>query len=1093
MHNIGQLTGICRSGVVDVCVDHTEVVVDSPGRVCLLSVGGGSRRDGRRAFTSAREAAGCALALQRELADDPVLPQLALHAGEADAGPEDHVHGPAMSHCDCIRDSASAGQVVLSQQAADLVSGCLPAGCGLSDLGWHRLPDLGPPEHLWQLSHPDLRAPFPPLHTLEPGRHNLPVQLTSFVGRRDELATVTGLLADHRLVTLTGSGGCGKTRLALHAAAGRAGGLPDGVWLVELAPVADPGQVPGAIAAALPVRTADAASDTGRLAAAIGDRGLLLVLDNCEHLARRCAEVAERLLLACPRLRLLATSREPLGVPGEVTWRVPSLSFPADSQLSGDELGRFEAVQLFAERSRRARPGFTLTAANARPVAEICGRLDGIPLALELAAARMRVLSAEQIAAGLHDRFQLLTGGSRTAMPRQQTLEASVAWSYHLLDEAERALLRRLSAFAGGFSPAAAEAAGAAGRSGAAEAVGASGASGGIRPEQILGLLSQLADKSLIQADDEAEGRFGMLETVRHYAGRRLIESGEAAATWRRHFEFFLAAAERRPDESADAYRERLRADYDNIRQALEWAAGQDDPGLLLGLATRLGEFWSLSIHLAEARRWLRLAAERGAPADLALRARALGSLAQVASLAADMTTAMEAGTAALELLRQLGDADGMIVALTSLGSSATIMGEADAGRPYLDEAIALAEQTGDQRALAYALALLGRTAVNSAVGRDAGREALRRSLAVARSCDARDAESIAIFLLGVLDALDCKPADALALLGRALPGLREAGDGFFLSFCLTAIAHSQALLGDFAAANSACDELDAIGEAMGPARLYFSAEARGWLAFCRGEWPQAVSAFRGQLSYYASVALRGMWTGNLAWSELLCGEPDAARRRIDDFIRTSDRARTCLALPLAVRALIARGDGDHERAEELAHAAVADSPADAFGRLTVWTCLAVLAAVSADGCGHEVAARLAGAADAFAHSAGLARPKATAELIDSVAGACRAALGHDRFAEAWAAGQDMTLEDAAAYASRGRGRRHRPATGWAALTPTELRVARAVADGLSNPQIAERMFISRRTVATHLTSVFRKLGVSSRAELAAVAVRRDG
>jgi DNA-binding CsgD family transcriptional regulator len=297
------------------------------------------------------------------------------------------------------------------------------------------------------------------------------------------------------------------------------------------------------------------------------------------------------------------------------------------------------------------------------------------------------------------------------------------------------------------------------------------------------------------------------------------------------------------------------------------------------------------------------------------------------------------------------------------------------------------------------------------------------------------------------------------------------------------------------AAADEACDELDAIGEAMGPARLYFSAEARGWLAFCRGQWPQAVSAFRGQLSYYASVALRGMWTGNLAWSELLCGEPDTARRRLDDFIRTSDPARTCLALPLAVRALVARGEGDHDRAEELAHAAVADSPADAFGRLAVWTCLAVLAAVSTEGGGggHEVAARLAGAADGFAHSTGLARPKATAELIDSVVGACRAALGHDRFAEAWAAGQDMTLEDAAAYASRGRGRRRRPATGWPALTPTELRVARAVTDGLSNPQIAERMFISRRTVATHLTSIFRKLGISSRAELAAVAVRRDG
>ena len=1044
----------------------------------MLSVGGGSRRDGRRVFTSAVDAVSCALALQRELADDPVLPRMAVHASDADAGPADGVHGPAMSHCDCIRDSAWPSQVVLSQQAADLMSARPPEGCTASDLGWHRLPDLGPPEHLWQLSHPDLQVSFPPLRTLPPGRHNLPVQLTSFVGRSDALAEVAGLLAEHRLVTLTGSGGCGKTRLALHAAAERVDGQPGGVWVAELAPLTDPGQVPGAIAAALSVRGPGAAGDLDLLAEAIGQRAPLLLLDNCEHLARRCAEVAQRLLLACPGLRVLATSREPLGVPGEATWRVPSLSFPAGAHASGDDLGRFEAVQLFTERSRRARPGFALTAANAGPVAEICGRLDGIPLALELAAARMRVLSAGQIAAGLRDRFQLLTGGSRTALPRQQTLEASVAWSYDLLDEAERTLLRRLSAFTGGFSPAAAEAV---------------GAGGGIAPGQVLGLLAQLADKSLVQGDDETAARFAMLETVRHYARGRLIGAGEAAITWRRHFGFFLAAAARRPDESPDAYRERLRADYDNIRQALDWAAGQDDPELLLGLATRLGEFWSLSIHLAEARQWLRIAVDHGAAADPALRARALGSLAQVASLAADMPTAMEAGTAALDLLRQLADADGMIVALTSLGSSATIMGQSDEGRSYLNEAITLAEETGAQRALAYALALLGRTAVNSAVNRDAGRDALQRSLAVARAAGARDAESIASFLLGVLDALDCRPADALTLLGRALPGLREAGDGFFLSFCLTAIAHSQALLGDFAAAEVACDELDAIGEAMGTARLYFSAEARGWLAFCRGQWPQAVGAFREQLSYYASVALRGMWTGNLAWSELLCGDPGTARRRIDDFIRSSDPDRTCLALPQAVRALIARCDGDQERAEEFAYAAVTASPADAFGQLTVWTCLTVLAVVLADGGGHEAAARLAGAADAFALSAELARPKATGDLIDSAAGACRAALGDGPFAGAWAAGQRMTLEDAAAYASRGRGRRRRPAAGWTGLTPTELRVASAVADGLSNPQIAERMFISRRTVASHLTSIFRKLGVSSRAELAAVAARREG
>ena len=407
----------------------------------------------------------------------------------------------------------------------------------------------------------------------------------------------------------------------------------------------------------------------------------------------------------------------------------------------------------------------------------------------------------------------------------------------------------------------------------------------------------------------------------------------------------------RRPGENPDAYRERLRADYDNIRQALEWAAGQDDPGLLLGLAARLGEFWSLSIHLAEARQWLRIAADRGAAADPALRARALGSLAQVASLAADMPTAMEAGTAALDLLRELGDADGMIVALTSLGSSATIMGEPDAGRPYLNEAIALAEETGDQRALAYALALLGRTAVNSAINRDAGREALQRSLAVARACDARDAESIG-------DGRAARRARGPELQAEP-PSPCWAGPcpdcarPVTASSCRSASPRSHTARRCSATSplprQHATSWTPSVRRWARPGCTSPQRRAGGWRS-AAGNGRRRWNAFREQLSYYASVALRGMWTGNLAWSELLSGEPDTARRRLDDFIRTSDPDRTCLALPQAVRALIARRDGDHERAEDLAHAAVTASPADAFGRLTVWTCLAVLAAISADG-----------------------------------------------------------------------------------------------------------------------------------------------
>jgi hypothetical protein len=309
-HNIGQLTGVHRSGVVDVRVDHTGVVRQA-GRAGLLSVGGGSRHDGRRVFASASDAVGCALGLQRELAGGPVRPRIGVHAGEAGAG----YPGAAPGHCDYLADSPAAGQVVLSQEAADLAAGRLPPRCALTDLGWHRLPDLGPSERLWQLSHPDLRSQFPPLRALDPRRHNLPAQLTSFVGRRGALGEVTGLLHQDRLVTLTGSGGCGKTRLALHAAAGRVGSHPDGVWPVELAPLADPGQVAAAIAAALSVREPGAAGDPAALSAAIGQRAPLLVLDNCEHLARRCAEVAEQLLLACPRLRILAcAAAAPVGV-----------------------------------------------------------------------------------------------------------------------------------------------------------------------------------------------------------------------------------------------------------------------------------------------------------------------------------------------------------------------------------------------------------------------------------------------------------------------------------------------------------------------------------------------------------------------------------------------------------------------------------------------------------------------------------------------------------------------------------------------------------------------------------------------------------
>ena len=310
-------------------------------------------------FARASDAAACALAIQRTLAATAVPAGIAVHTSQVAVAGRGGYSGPGADRCAALACVAWAGQVLLSQASAGLAADGPLAGAVLTDLGWHRLPDLGPAEHVWQLGHPDVPATFPPLRSLGACRHNLPIELTSFVPRDAELAELITLIADARLVTLTGSGGCGKTRLALHAAAERAGAHPDGLWLAELASLRDPAQVAASIADVLQVRQRGPDSGPAELAAAIGTRELLLVLDNCEHLIRGSAEVADCLLRACPRLRILATSREPLGVPGEVTWRVPSLPFPSGpSVLPPDELVRFEAIRLFTERARLARPRF---------------------------------------------------------------------------------------------------------------------------------------------------------------------------------------------------------------------------------------------------------------------------------------------------------------------------------------------------------------------------------------------------------------------------------------------------------------------------------------------------------------------------------------------------------------------------------------------------------------------------------------------------------------------------------------------------------------------------------------------------------------
>jgi predicted ATPase/class 3 adenylate cyclase len=494
--------------------------------------------------------------------------RMGLHTGEVERQGA-HYFGAPLYRGARLTATAHGGQVVLSEATAALVREALPPGAGLRDLGAHRLKDLQQPERVAQLTHPALPAAFPPLRSLDARPHNLPLQLTSFVGRERELGEVARRLGAVRLLTLTGAGGVGKTRLALQTAAGLVEAHPDGVWLVELAPLADPALVPQAVAAAVGVREEPGRPLVATLADALRPKHLLLLLDNCEHLLDAAAALAAALLRACPGVRVLATSREALGLAGEAPYRVPSLALPAPGSTPPVAApARPEAVTLFVERAAVAQPAFAVTDRTAPAVVEVCRRLDGIPLAIELAAARVRVLPVEQLLARLDDRFRLLTGGGRTVPPRQRTLRATVEWSHALLSEAERALFARLAVFAGGFSLEAAEAV---------------GAGDGVPTDEVLDRLSRLVDQSLVVADEAADGtaRFRLLETLRQYAGERLAASGEAAAARDRHAAFYLALAEASRPPAAEhhdgAWLARLEREHDNLRAALAWTQPRDD------------------------------------------------------------------------------------------------------------------------------------------------------------------------------------------------------------------------------------------------------------------------------------------------------------------------------------------------------------------------------------------------------------------------------------------------------------------------------------------------------------------------------------
>ena len=691
------------------------------------------------AFASARDAAEAAVAAQRAMASHswpenaPVRVRMGLHTGEAIVTVGGGYVGMDVHRSARICSAGHGGQILLSQTTRILVENDLPQGVSLRNLGEHRLKDLQHPEQVFQLVTPDLLADFPSLKSLDTFPNNLPRQLTRFIGREQEIEEIKRLLADTYLLTLTGSGGCGKTRLALQVIADLLEEYSDGVWVVELAPLSDPSLVTQETAAVLGIREESGVLTMGggspgtpsatsggdslitRLTEYLKSKQLLLFLDNCEHLIEACIKLVDALLRTCPNLKIIVASREALGIAGESTYRVPSLSLPDPGNMPPlEELARYESIKLFIDRAVAVVSIFKLTDNNAPSVAQICHRLDGIPLAIELAAVRVKALSVEEIRARLDDNFRLLTGGSRAALPRQQTLRATIDWSHNLLSEPEKVLLNRLSVFSGGWTLAAAEEI-------CADEDNVE-LNFHIHPDEVLDLLTILVDKSLVIAEEVSsfeEGgktRYRLLEMVRGYSRESLVDSGDAERVRGLHLDYFLRFAEKAEPEiqlgDDQTVWNQLEEEHDNLRGALEWSgeSGRTEEGLRT--AGALWWFWYVQGYHSEGSKWLEgILTEEESKLSPSVRAKALGGAGYLIGLQGDSNRALELMEESLILYREMGDKRGIAQSLLHLGKFIhENEGDYEGGATFLEEGLSLFRELEDSQGVAALLLFLGDT-----------------------------------------------------------------------------------------------------------------------------------------------------------------------------------------------------------------------------------------------------------------------------------------------------------------------------------------------------------------------------------------------
>jgi predicted ATPase/class 3 adenylate cyclase/DNA-binding CsgD family transcriptional regulator len=1024
------------------------------------------------AFARAIDAMSAAVGVQHALATYQwpdgvsVRVRIGVHTGEPQRSTEGYV-GLDLHHAARIMSAGHGGQVLLSQTTRDLVVHDLPEGVSLRDLGAYRLKDLQHPSHLYQLVIPGLSADFSPLRTLDNYPNNLPVQPTPFIGREQEVAAVGRLLrrAGIRLLTLTGPGGIGKTRLALQVAAELIEVFPAGVYFVNLAALRDPSFVVPAIAQALDLKELAGQSLLDLLKAFLREKQLMLLLDNFEQVVSAALQVAD-LIAACPRLKVLVTSRVVLHVQAEQEFAVPSLSMPDPRQLPEvEDLAQYEAPALFIQRAQSARPEFQLSKANAKAVAEICRHLDGLPLAIELAAARIKLFPPQALLARLTPRLMMLTSGSRDVPERQQTLRNTIAWSYQLLNAEEQRLFRRLSVFTGGCT---------------LQAIEALDTALEVEEGRVFECVFSLIDQSLLQQteQDSEYARLLMLETIREYGLEVLEASGEKEKTQHAHAAYYLAIAEEAEPEfggpQQDYWLKRLEHEHDNLRAAMQWLLEQDGNEQRREMALRLGgallRFWEIRGHWSEGWNFLEWARAGGKGVSAPAQVRVLMAAAYLLDhLGNDPDRLETLYEESLERYRELGDMAGIASVLLELGELAMRRGNVAVAIAQTEEALALFRTVEDKQGIAWSLNYLAN--IVNRQGEYARAISLNEeSLALFKTVEDKQGIAWSLSTLAIIVSQRGDYARAVSLNEESLALCRAIGDVEGIAWSLFGLAHVLFLShGD-------------------PAKVHMLLEEG--LALCRevGHRPGVAWA----LSHLGEVFLQQ-------------GNADKARQLLKESVMLSREMeyRRSTAESLCILGRIEAHEGNYVAARSCFEEglAIGREVGDTLGICFSLEGLAAVVAVQGD---PVWAAQLWGAAEALRETLGTPIPPVYRVDYDRSVAVASAQLDEQAFAAAWTEGRKLTPEQALAaqvpvikpaIAPTGLSSiRQTPKVRAypAGLTAREVEVLQLVAQGLTNEQVAEQLVISPRTVDTHLTSIYGKLGVSSRSAATRFAIEHQ-